>query len=86
MSIKQELIDELLNSINGGAIKEGGYRELYRNYILCSKDVGWDVNEAVAFFTDCWMRNSNFKQHYTDGTSRDFDEAVAYIRNNYDNE
>ena len=84
MSIRQELIDEIVDHINGGTIKKEGYRQLYRNYILCSKDAGWDVNQAVDFFTDCWMRNCLFKTSYTDGKSSDYDEAVAYIRNNYD--
>ena len=85
MSNKKELIDDALDKIVGGAIKEGGYEVLIRNYILCSKDAGWDVNQAVDFFTDAWIRNSDFKQNYTDGKSQDMFDAIDFIRNNYDN-
>ena len=84
MSNKKVLNDESLDKVSGGDIKEGGERVLVRNYIMLAKDQGWDLGKTIEYFTDCWIRNSDFKQHYTDGKSSDFDAAISFIKNNFD--
>ena len=84
MSNKKEIVDEELDKVSGGDIKDGGFAYLDRYYIYLAKDKGWGVNELVDYFTEAWMRNCLFKTSYTDGKSSDYDAAVSYIRNNFD--
>ena len=81
MANKELLIDELLDKISGGTVKEGVYEALDETMVRL-KEVGLTKEDLIEGIKATWADNA-WKDVSTDGSQKDLEDLLAYVERKF---